>query len=134
MSSGLEETGSNDKLVANAKNVFRYLAEVKALQSPIIRDFKEYESLIWLDEVPREEGCFCEAWGLLGEPAEDDGSGSWLSVKKPKLTSPPELPDGIDLFVNLKEWRNSSLEQPSLNEVSREQLLRHFLPDEDLGV
>ena len=118
MPAGPEHPDSNDNLVANAKNVFRYLAEVKALQSPIIREYKEYESLIWLDDIPREQGCFCEAWGLLGEPEEDDGSGSWISVRKPRLTSPPELPDGIDLFVNLKQWRDSSLEQPALKEVS----------------
>ena len=130
----MTETPENphDKLVANAKNIFRYLAEVKALQSLTVREYKDYETLVWLNDIPREEGCFCEAWGVLGEPAKDDGSGAWISVKKPQLTSPPELPDGIDRFVNVKEWRDSSLEQPSLKEVSREQLLRHFLPDEDL--
>lgn len=125
------QTQVDDKLVSVAKNVFRYLAEVKALQSPTIRTYKEYETLIWLNDIPREDGCYCKVWELLGEPAEDDGSDAWIRVKKPQLISPPELPDGIDLFVNLVEWRNSSLDQPSLKEVSREQLLRHFLPDED---
>lgn len=126
------QANSKNKIAENAKNVFRYLAEIKALQTPIIREYKEYETVIWLNDVPREDGCFCEAWELLGEPGEGDGTGAWISVKKPQLTSPPELPDGLDPFVNLKEWRNSSLEQPSLKEVSREQMLRHFLPDEDL--
>lgn len=123
---------NNENVVQNAKNLFRYLAEIKALQSPSIRDYREYEKVIWLSDIPREEGCFCKAWALFGEPGEDDGSGAWISVRKPNLTPPPELPDGIDSFVNLNEWRDSSKAQPSLKEPSREELVRHFLSDEDI--
>jgi len=122
------------EIIKNARNLFRYLAEIKALQSPTVRDVKEYENVIWLSDIPRENLCYCSAWALFGEPGEDDGSGAWVSVQKPKLTPPPELPDGIDSFVNSKEWRDSSQEQPSLTEPSREALIRHFLPDEDLNL
>jgi hypothetical protein len=124
----------NEGIVRNAKNLFRYLAEIKALQSPSIRDLKDYEKVIWLSDIPHEDRCYCSAWSLFGEVMEDDGSGAWISIKKPKLTPPPELPDGIDPFVNLKEWRDSSHEQPSLKEPSREDLIRHFLSDEDFDL
>ena len=35
------------------------------------------------------------------------------------------------MFVNDAQWRDSSCEVPTLIEVSREILIRHFLPDED---
>lgn len=123
----------SDGIVRNAKNLFRYLAEIKALQSPSIRDIKEYERVIWLSDIPHEDRCYCSAWSLFGE-AIDDNDDAWVTVGKPKLTPPPELPDGIDTFVNFKEWRDSSCEQPSLNEPSREELIRHFLSDEDLDI
>ncbi|MDB4650141.1 hypothetical protein OAE37_00075 [Pirellulaceae bacterium] len=124
----------SDDIVTNAGNIFRYLIEIKELQSRSIRNLKDYEKVIWLSDIPRENQCYCAAWNLFGDTTEDDGSGAWISVKKPTLTSPPELPDGIDSFVDLEDWRNSSLEKPSLKEPPREELIRHFLPDEDLDL
>jgi DNA polymerase III delta prime subunit len=121
-----------NKAAQSAKNLFRYLAEIKSLQSPVVRDLRDYKTVIWLEDIPREKGCFCEAWRLFGEPEEDDGSGAWISVHKPNMIPPPELPDGIDTFVDQKEWRDSSVDQPSLKEPTREELIRQFLPDEDI--
>ncbi len=117
--------------VINAKNLFRFLAEVKKLSSPTIRDYDNYDQIIWVSDIPREKGCFTKAWELIGQPA-DTSADNWVEIAKPNLTAPPELPDSLDLFVVEQEWRNSVTEQPSLIEVSREQLIRHFLPDEDI--
>lgn len=117
--------------IIDAKNLFRFLAEVKKLSSPVVRDYDAYEQVIWTSDIPRYPGCYTKVWELIGQPAEES-SDSWIQIAKPKLTAPPELPDSLELFVVEKEWRNSDSEQPSLLEVSREQLIRHFLPDEDL--
>jgi very-short-patch-repair endonuclease len=117
-------------LVQRAKNVFRFLAEVKKLSSPTVKDIDNYDQVIWLSDIPREENCFTKAWEVIDQPSEQIKD-AWVEIEKPKTSAPPELPDGLDLFVNEREWRDSSTEHPSLLEVSRELLIRHFLPDEE---
>jgi len=117
--------------IQNAKSLFRFLAEVKKLSSPTIRDYDNYDQIIWVSDIPREKGCFTKAWELIGQPA-DTSADNWVEIAKPNLIAPPELPDSLDLFVVEQEWRNSATEQPSLIKVSRELLIRHFLPDEDI--
>ena len=124
-----ESDSSQD--IIDAKNLFRFLAEVKKLSSPVVRDYDNYEQVIWASDIPRYPGCYTKIWELIGQPAEES-SDNWIQIAKPRLTAPPELPDSLELFVVEKEWCNSESEQPSLLEVSREQLIRHFLPDEDL--
>ena len=119
-----------DPVIKQAKNLFRFLAEVKKLSSPSIKDYENYDQVIWISEIPREKECYTKAWGLIGQPAEIEKD-SWIEIQKPELSSPPELPDGLDVFVSSEEWRDSSCETPSLLKVSRELLIRHFLPDED---
>ena len=128
----LQSVAVRDSDVDRAKNLFRFLAEVKKLSSPTIKDYDNYDQVIWLSDIPREEGCYTKAWNLIGQPAEVSRD-YWIEIKKPLLSAPPELPDGLDVFINEKEWRDSSCEVPSLLDVSREHLIRHFLPDEDAG-
>ncbi len=117
--------------IQQAKDLFTFLAEVKKLSSPTIKDCDTYDQVIWVSELPRDKGCYTKAWNLIGQPAEKT-SDNWLEIEKPQLDTPPELPDGLELFVKDKEWRDSSFEEPTLKAVSREKLIRHFLPDEDI--
>lgn len=116
--------------VKRAKNLFHFLAEVKKLSSPTVRDYDRYDQIIWVSDIPREKGCYTKAWDLIGQPT-DVPADNWVEISKPNLTVAPDLPDGLGLFVVESEWRNSATEEPSLIEITREQLIRHFLPDED---
>ena len=40
-----------------ATNLFRYLAELMQLRSPLIRDVSQYENVLWLADIPREPEC-----------------------------------------------------------------------------
>jgi very-short-patch-repair endonuclease len=120
----------DDTEIGRAKSLFRFLAEIKKLSSPAIRDFDSYEQVVWISDIPRERGCYTKVWELIGQPAETSKD-CWVEIEKPILSAPPELPDSLDLFVVESEWRDSSCESPSLLQVSREQLIRNFLPDED---
>lgn len=128
-----ENEHRNGVAVDKAKNLFRYLAEIKQLQSPLIRDLSKYDKVIWLSEVPREDDlCSCRAWSLFDGVSERPEDDAWVSVHKPKITPPPRLPEAMEGLVNLREWRDSSLEQPSLDtDPLREDLIQRFLPDED---
>ncbi len=112
--------------------LFRYLAEIKALQSPRIQDVQSYEKVIWLDEIPREDLCSCRAWSLFGEAPDKNRDGEWIGVHKPKFAPPPELPKGFDIFVNSKEeWKDSTNKRPSFEKRSREELIPHLLKEYD---
>ena len=128
-----ENEHRNGVVVDKAKNLFRYLGEIKQLQSPLIRDLSKYDKVIWLSEVPREDDlCSCRAWSLFDGVSERPEDDAWVSVHKPKITPPPGLPDALEGLVNLREWRDSSLEQPSLDtDPLREDLIQRFVPDED---
>jgi very-short-patch-repair endonuclease len=97
----------------------------------VVRDHDDYDQVIWISDIPRYNGCYTKVWELIGQPAEAH-SDHWIEIAKPRLTAPPELPDSLDRFVIENEWRDSSNERPSLLEISREQLIRHFLHDKDI--
>ena len=120
---------ANDE-ISRAKNLFRFLAEVKKLSSPKVRDYDNYDEVIWISDIPREKGCYAKAWELINQPAEV-ACEHWVEIEKPAFSPPPELPDSVEPFVSKEQWRDSACESPSLLEVSREQLIRHLLPDED---
>ena len=87
--------GISDLFKDRAKDVFRFLTEVKRLASPTISDFESYEHVIWLSDIPREKGCFTKAWEVIGQPSEET-KGAWIQIEKPRLSAPPELPDGLE--------------------------------------
>ena len=126
---------SKERGVDNAKNLFRYLAEIKGLQSPKTRDVGKYEKVIWLADTPHEDGCYCRAWSLFNKPHPQDHDDVWISVRKPNLQPPPTLPARVEPFATIDDWRDSSTEQPSLKmAIPREELISSFLPEEGLGV
>ena len=122
-----------NEAVEKATNLFRYLAEVKAIQSPNTKELTKYDKVIWLSDIPPEDSlCYCQAWSLFDQKYEAKESGAWIRVRKPKLSPPPKLPEGLEAFVNLQEYPDSSLEEPSLEQDPlREKLIRQFLPDQD---
>jgi len=41
----------------------KYLTRVDSLRTKIIRDMSDYFQTLWLHEIPKEMGCFTQAWG-----------------------------------------------------------------------
>ena len=73
--------------------LIEFLARVVSLRTKVIRDVKDYQKVIWLKDIPREKGCFCQIW----ENKEGDPD-IWLEVRNQKE---PELPDVPDIC---KDW------------------------------
>ena len=61
---------ANPDEVEKAKDLFRFLAEVKKLSSPAIKDYDNYDQVVWINDIPREKGCYTKAWELIGQPAD----------------------------------------------------------------
>ena len=66
-----EINGGLNPMAERAKKVFRFLAEVKKLASPTVRDFDAYEKVVWFSDIPRDKGCYTKAWAIIGQAADD---------------------------------------------------------------
>jgi very-short-patch-repair endonuclease len=104
---------SDDKIVRDrAIRLFTYLRELTELNTKTIRTSDQYEKVLWFDDIPREMGCHCIAWG----PVDEEKSDVWIEIRKPRLKGPPEVPEVLKPWLDLKEIQDSSLEFPHLRE------------------
>jgi len=73
-----------------AIRLVEYLMRLASLRTKIIRELSEDTQVLWIHKIPREKGCFTQAWGANEEYDKD----IWLEVQtfiEPELPSPPEL-------------------------------------------
>ncbi len=89
--------------------IFEYLAHLVQLRTKTIYDVAGYPSVYWLDELPKEDGCYTRARGDGTELDED----VWLEIRKPKEPRCPPLPSVLQGWVELDSLTDSSTE-PSL--------------------
>jgi len=60
-----------------AINLIDYLFWVAQLRTKSVRDYTEYENILWLSDIPQQKGCFTRAWG----PDEDYDSDIWIEIE-----------------------------------------------------
>lgn len=100
----LEENESKSAEKSKAIRLIDYLTRLASLRAAVIRDIEEYHTVLWLKDIPRQKGCFTQAWGR----DEDFDSEVWIEVqtrREPELPSVPAL---------CKDW----IEKPSLRNKS----------------
>ena len=86
----MDEPTSQDSATDKALRLIDYLLALAALRSTITREIEDYQGVLWLHEIPYENGCFSQAWG----PNEELGSDVWVEIKKhdePILQDVPKL-------------------------------------------
>jgi len=96
-----------------AIRLFTYLKELMELSSKIICSFKQYESVLWISDIPKEKGCYCAFWTDISEK-EEDISDVWLEIHKPRRVPPPPPPRKLQPWISETDLNNSSLDCPSL--------------------
>ena len=96
MSDPQPETAKMQKVL----RLVAYLTRLASLRTKIIRNIDEYQNVLWVKDVPRQKGCYTQAWGRY----EDYDLDVWMEVqtrREPQLPSVPLL---------CKDWiENSSL-------------------------
>ena len=92
-----------------ALRLIQYLQALASLRTKIIRDVGDYENILWLHEIPREKGCFTQAWG----PNDDIEPDIWIEVKKRDEPVLPKVPEICDPWVDKKVLENTD-ELPEL--------------------
>ncbi len=73
----------------HAANLFRYLAELIQLRSPLIRDVSQYENVLRIADIPREPECSTAAWSWGKSTSDDD---EWLQIRRPAKPLPTKPP------------------------------------------
>ena len=96
----------------NAVALYTFLKEFAQLRTRNVRDVDNYDQVIWISDIPREDGCGCIAWHRDADGASDE---IWLEIRKPRLTRPPEPPESVNAWVRVAQFDDSSLEIPELH-------------------
>ena len=116
-------TGTNEPLGISperdkAVRLFTYLMELCALRTTQVRDVAAYDQLFWFHNLPHHKLCQCTLWHLADPliPAPEQNPDLWIEVRKPKLKSPPELPDELEPWIKDEELDKSSLTEPGFYE------------------
>jgi len=93
-----------------------YLLRLATLRSKLIRSIDEYEKVLWLSSIPREQGCFTQAWGRDEEYESD----VWLEVKNRREPELPAVPAQCKEWVNQPSLRNKDDLPELLAEINRQ--------------
>lgn len=81
-----------------------YLLRLASLRTKLHRDIAEYERVLWVTEIPREKGCFTQAWGR----DENYDSDIWIEVQNRREPELPGVPDPCRDWVNNNALRDKS--------------------------
>ena len=93
-----------------------YLLRLATLRTKLIRDIAEYEKVIWVSDVPHEQGCFTQAWGCDEEHDPDE----WLEVRNRREPELPAVSPQCKDWVNLRSLRNKNDLPELLPEIIRQ--------------
>ena len=81
-----------------------YLTRIAQLRSKVVRNVDEYQSVLWLNDVPSLKGCFTQAWGR----DENHDSDIWIEIQRPIEPELPIVPDLCNDWVKIESLRNTS--------------------------
>ncbi len=93
-----------------------YLLRLADLRGKVIRSIKEYEKVLWFSSIPREQGCFTQAWGH-DEKYESD---VWLEVQNRREPELPSVPAQCKDWADLPSLRNKTDLPELLSEIIRQ--------------
>ena len=102
--------------------LFQFLREFTLLKAKPQRT-SDNDTLLWLHSLPQEP----EVQNAARREAQDTTPDVWLSVRKPKTTAPPVLPDALQPWV-LARLDDSSIPPEPL----KERLVTATVKDDDL--
>ena len=104
------------KISEKAVRLIDYLLRLATLRSKLIRSVDDYEKVLWLSNIPREQGCFTQAWGRDEEYELD----IWLEVKNRREPAPYTVPAQCKDWVNPSSLRNKEDLPELLTKINRQ--------------
>jgi len=99
-----------------AIRLIEYLTRVASLRAKIIRDLSDYSQILWIHEIPKEKGCYTQAWG----PNEEYDKDIWIEIQTSHEPELPRVPEVCFDWVNRNTLRKTSDLPELLNEITRQ--------------
>ena len=93
-----------------------YLIRVASLRTKTIRDVGEYQNVLWINDIPKHEGCFTQAWGR----DENFDSDVWIEVKNQREPKLPSVPAVCLDWTDKESLRDKSDIPELLAEITRQ--------------
>jgi len=81
-----------------------YLLRLASLRTKLVRDFTDYERILWLSDIPQQKGCFTQAWGR----DEDFDSDIWIEVQTRREPELPTIPPQCEGWIDKSSLRNKN--------------------------
>ena len=90
--------------VERAFRLIEYLLRLASLRMRLVRDVEDYERVLWISDIPKQKGCFTQAWGR--DEAFD--SEIWVELQNRREPELPAVPDQCKDWVDNNSLRNKS--------------------------
>jgi len=103
-----ELVNDNNLIIERASRLLSYLKEFVELRTKPITSIDQYQQVIWLSQIPNTSDSYSIAFG------SSTNTELWISVRKPNLRKPPEVPEELKRWVNNADVNNSALDAPQL--------------------
>jgi len=115
--------------------LIEYLTRIASLRTKITRNINDYQNLLWIKDIPKQKGCFTQAWGR----DEDFDSEVWIEIQTRREPALPSVPTSCKDWTDKSSLRNKNdlpellpeitqlIENPSWVEGSEQpELIRHI--------
>jgi very-short-patch-repair endonuclease len=112
----LEENERNNVEKSKAIRLIEYLTRLASLRSKVISNLSEYKNVLWLKDIPRQKGCFTQAWGYN----EDFDSEVWIEVQNLPEPPLPSVPSSCRDWVERSSLQSKSSPPCLLLEITQQ--------------
>jgi len=99
-----------------AVRLVEYLLRLASLRSKLVRDISAYDKVLWLNDIPRQNGCFTQAWGR----DKDYDPDIWAEVQNRREPELPSIPDQCKDWIDKSSLRNKSDLPELLPEITKQ--------------
>lgn len=112
----MQEEKENNNENPKAIRLVEFLTRIALLRTKLIRDLGDYSHVFWIDDIPKQKGCYTRAWG----PNEDFDADVWVEVQNQREPELPRVPTICDDWIDRSTLRIKSDLPKLLTEITRQ--------------
>lgn len=87
-----------------AVRLVEYLQRLASLGTRLLRDVNDYDKVFWISDIPRQKGCFTQAWGR----DERYDSDVWIEIRAQHEPELPAVPEQCRDWIDQQSLGNKS--------------------------
>jgi very-short-patch-repair endonuclease len=101
---------------SKANRLVEFLSRIAQLRTKLIRDLSDYARVVWLNDVPRQKGCYAQAWGR----DEEFDTDIWIAVQNQREPELPRIPPQCEDWVDRSILRDKCALPKLISEITRQ--------------